>query len=397
MPFFLSRQYSILKRTLLRVPIACLLATYWGIAELIRLVPPRPSATSVLVLRLDAIGDFVLWLSAGVQDVSKYARSRGHSVLLAKQDWADLARGLGIFDDVWPLDTQRFIANPLYRFAMLFKLRRAGFALVIQPRAAREFLLEDMIVRAVGAPEAIGNAGASNVQFQLKCLSDRWYSRLIASPPRSAHELERNEVFTRALTGSAPTPIIMKFEFGFSKQFGIEDVFFVIAPGAGWSGRHWPVARFAEVASRLQQEKGWMCVVVGGVQDHMLGESIRKTVGKRCINLAGRLTLFELGGILESAELVIANESMAAHYAPFVGTKAVVILGGGHFGRFMPYGANWPEAKRPLPVFKAMDCFGCNWKCRFSVPTGAPMPCIEQIQVDDVWLAVQARLREPDC
>ena len=385
-PHPLSRQHLFLSQALEKILRVCRFVIFWGSSELIRLAPARRPLTSVLVLRLDAIGDLVLWLSTGIREISQYGRSRGYVVLLARQDWADFARELGIFDEVLPLDTQRFMTDLPYRLALLLMLRRRGFALVIQTRAAREFLLEDMIVRAVGATETLGNAGdTSNIRYQLKRVSDKWYSRLILVPSHSTHESERNKVFTRALTGATPQPVAMQFDSSISKQFEIAGSFFVVAPGAGWYGRQWPATRFAEVASRLQQKKGWMCVVVGGVNDCVLGESIQEIVGQGCVNLAGQLTLLELGGILKSAELVITNESSVAHYAPFVGTKTVVILGGGHFGRFLPYASNMPESRQSLPIFKAMDCFGCNWVCRFSVPIGAPMPCIEQVDVDNAW------------
>jgi len=392
-PPLLSRQRLSLSQEIGKLLRACRLVIFWGGSELIRLMPARRPLTSVLVLRLDAIGDLILWLSSGIRETSQYGRSRGYVILLASQEWADFIRELGIFDEVWPLDRQRFMRSPLYRLEMLFNLRQKGFALVIQTRASREFLIEDMIVRAIGAPETLGNAGdTSNIRHQLKRVSDKWYSRLIPVPPRSAHELERNKAFTRALTGATPQPVAIQFDSTICKQFGITDRFFVVAPGAGWHGRKWPDARFAEVALRLQRKKGWMCVVVGGVHDRMLAKSIQEIVGAGCVNLAGQLTLFGLGGILESAELVIANESSAAHYAPFVGTKTIVVLGGGQFGRFLPYGTNISASRKSLPVFKTMDCFGCNWACRFSVPFGAPMPCIEQINVDDVWNLVQAEL-----
>jgi len=51
-------------------------------------------------------------------------------------------------------------------------------------------------------------------------------------------------------------------------------------------------------------------------------------------------------------------------------------MGGGHFGRFFPYG----NLKKNRVVYRKMDCFACNWQCKFST-----VKCIEEISVDLVW------------
>ena len=72
--------------------------------------------------------------------------------------------------------------------------------------------------------------------------------------------------------------------------------------------------------------------------------------------------------------------------AAAVGVPSVCIVGGGHFGRFMPYDVQ-PEPDRPLPLVasRAMECFGCNWTCKFHPARNKPMPCIEGVSIDTVW------------
>jgi ADP-heptose:LPS heptosyltransferase len=178
----------------------------------------------------------------------------------------------------------------------------------------------------------------------------------------------------------------MKFEGGIRERLQLPEAFFVVAPGAGLQERMWPATRFAEVAARLQRERGWQCVLVGTRQERALGAPIKAKLGEHCRDLMGTLSLKDLGAVLERARLVIANESGAAHFAAHVGTRAIVVLGGGHFGRFLPCGEHSSAA--PLSVYKAMDCFGCNWECRYHVPPAAPKPCIDAIGVEEVWHAL---------
>jgi len=62
---------------------------------------------------------------------------------------------------------------------------------------------------------------------------------------------------------------------------------------------------------------------------------------------------------LRRCRLYVGAESAGAHMACALGIPNVVLLGGGHFGRFMPYS--------PLTsaVVLPMDCFGCNWRCKY--------------------------------
>jgi ADP-heptose:LPS heptosyltransferase len=318
------------------------------------------------------------------------ARQSGRSVLLARRDWAEFADTLKLFDEVWPVDTERLKRSLPYRLSLLTRVRRAGFSLVIQTRAAREFLLEDSVVRVSGAENVVGNLGNTrNIEPRLKRLADRWYSRLIEVPPESAHEMNRSKAFCRGLTGEEPQPVQVEFDDDVPRRFGIDREYFLVAPGAGWGGRRWPAERFGEVALRLQNTTGMHCVIVGDGPDRVLANAIAGVLGGNCLDLSGRTSLMETGALLKHAQLALVNESGIAQFAPFVGTKAIVLLGGGHFGWFMPYGTQLPEDVRPRAVYRAMDCYGCDWKCKFSVPEGAAVPCLDGISVEDVWSVVR--------
>jgi len=61
----------------------------------------------------------------------------------------------------------------------------------------------------------------------------------------------------------------------------------------------------------------------------------------------------------------------------------------------MPYAIE-SETKKPLPVaiVHQMDCFNCNWRCRYFVEEGKPVPCIEKISVEEVFAAVQSLIKK---
>ena len=51
------------------------------------------------------------------------------------------------------------------------------------------------------------------------------------------------------------------------------------------------------------------------------------------------------------------------------------IMGGGHYGRFYPWGN--PAINRV--VDHKMDCYWCHWQCKYST-----MRCIQEIEPGDI-------------
>ncbi len=107
------------------------------------------------------------------------------------------------------------------------------------------------------------------------------------------------------------------------------------------------------------------------------------------LNWTGRTSLAELATVTANSQLLIGNETSAIHVAASVGVPSVCILGGGHFGRFVPYHVESRDY-RPLPVaaFHKMACFYCDWKCIYHPPKGTPTPCVEGVSVEMAWAAV---------
>lgn len=346
----------------------------------------------ILIIRLDAIGDFILWLDAAKGLRELYPQSTYEITLLGNQIWTPVAEKVTFFDRVLSLDRRKFINNPFYRLKILKNIRRAGFSTVIQPTFSREFLFGDAIVRASGAEKRIGSQGDfSNIMPWQKRISDRWYTKLIPASGKSLMEIERNAEFMQGLG-------LEKFQAGLPelsvvaslpKYFDLTD-YYILFPGAGAPCRRWPISSFKELAERIYYETSWIGVICGGHDEKEFGETLVHELNVPVQNLAGRTTLNELITIIDKAHFVIGNETSGVHIAAAVSTHAVCILGGGHYGRFMPYQLE-VKTEKPLPitVFHKMDCFGCNWRCIYPIRRGEPAPCVANVSVDMVWEKVE--------
>ena len=169
--------------------------------------------------------------------------------------------------------------------------------------------------------------------------------------------------------------------------------FYVIFPGASIVGRQWPPDYFVEISFRIFKKFGWHGYILGGDSDISKALSIKKLVGENITNLAGKTNIHELLAIIAKASLLVTNETSAAHIGASQYVPTVCITGGGHFGRFLPY-----EDLESPPPFKVvnfyMDCYGCNWLCKYSNLNKTTAPCIKNISVDFVWARILSLIVE---
>ena len=344
---------------------------------------------AVAIVRVDAIGDFVIWLGAARRLCARYRPRR--IVLVANRIVADLARSTGMFDEVVAVDTDAFAQDKAYRFDTLSRMRGLGAAIAVQPTYSRSYWIGDALVRATGAPERIGHDGDfNNIRPWQKHVSDRWYTRLVSSGPQPMHELERNAAFLRGLgdhnAEGRLAPLGPVVELPAALQ--LSERYFIAVPGAGSARRMWPIARFAAVARAVSRANHLRLVICGSPGETALATELAQRSGlEDALVLAGRTSLPELVEMIRRSALVLANESSAVHIAAAVGTPSVCLLGGGHFGRFMPYPPGCAE-HAPIPIFVRMECFGCHWQCRLPHAPDGPFPCIEGIEERAVLEAV---------
>jgi ADP-heptose:LPS heptosyltransferase len=356
---------------------------YWLLDLLLLLIICRKKNGHLALVRLDAIGDFIIWLDSAKEYRRLYAEKR--IVLIANAAWAGWAVNFPYWDEVWSFDSRRFKRNLFYRFQTLLKMRQAGFEIVIQPTYSRTFE-GDSLIRVSGAAQRIGSIGdESNTSATVKALSNRWYTQLIPATERNLMELERNAEFIRNLSGLPYVAALPQLpERAVSARYvPSHNDYFVIFPGASWIGRQWSVENFAEVVSRLHAKLGWAIVMCGGPSDVMLCQQIGDKLTITYVNFAGKTSLPELAGLIARARLLITNETSAVHIAAALGTPAVCIVGGGHYGRFLPYPADMPGIK-PLVADHKMPCFYCNWVCSERHDIAGPVPCIEKVSVQNV-------------
>ena len=356
---------------------------------------------SVLVVRLDAIGDFILWLDSAVALRKLFPTERYQLVLLGNALWGEFVASTRIFDEYIPVKRNQFYYDIHYRFDIWKTLRSRAWQLAIHPTFSRDCLYGDAAVRMSGAAKRIGSKGVlANQPAWQKWISDRWYTQLLPASDKPLMELERNAEFIRVLgledfrAGMPELAINTKLP----SKFDARD-YIVIVPGGSLALKQWPVERFAELSERIHRMFGFKVIVCGSQSETLLGSRLRMLSAGEEVgwieDWTGKTSLGELATIIKGAKLLIGNDSSAVHIAAAVGTPAFCVVGGGHFGRFVPYRLE-KETTKPMPIaiFHQMECYGCNLKCTKALDRDAPGVCIQQITVDDVWEKLAGLLTE---
>lgn len=344
--------------------------------------PADSSKKKLLIVRFDAIGDFILFLDTFKEYKKLYSDHEWEITLLGNDLWQDLAVNLPYADNYLFINRKRFNRNLIYRYKTLRRIRRAGFEMVIQPTYSREYSFGDAIIRASAATERIGNTGHErNITPSQMKISDGWYTRLIEAPAGKLSELEYNAEFIRQLglsefRASPPSYPLERIRSKPPPGCNFDKAYFIISPGAGWAGRMWAPEKFALAARFVHEKTEWIPMLCAGPGEENIAESvISYETDLPWENLAGRVGLSSLVKIIKDSKLIIANETSIVHLAASVNCPNLCIIGGGHFGRFYPYG----DLDKNRIAFKKMDCYGCNWECKYST-----VRCIEEIAVNDV-------------
>jgi ADP-heptose:LPS heptosyltransferase len=334
LPGALSRVPFLLGRTLLdSAPGRTLLRAIRG-------TPTRPR--SLLILRLDGIGDYVLFRNF-LTALRASTRFRDHHVTLCGNAlWRELAEALDrtVVDRFVWIDTRAFQSRVGARLDALGRLLGVGAETILQPRHSREAGLEDAIVSFLRHAETLGSAGDThNIDPRRKTAGDRLYDRLLRPASDAVFEFEANRsLFEQLLEERLPhvVPHIERRHLDPQPEGATPHA--VLVPGAGEARRRWSPERFAEVAEFLLASTSLRVLICGGPEDRAIAARIcRGLESDRIADLTGRATLPQLVAHIAHARVLVSNDTGATHIAAATGTRALCVSNGNHYGRFTEY------------------------------------------------------------
>jgi ADP-heptose:LPS heptosyltransferase len=182
---------------------------------------------------------------------------------------------------------------------------------------------------------------------------------------------------------------------GLLREEGIEDdaLLFVINPAASRPINRWPAERFAEVAAHFAgQSRVAVCVTgapetfktfLGGPPDKSVAAQIAGA-DARIHNLAGKLTLKELGALLIRADAFLTSDTGPMQIASAVGTPTVVLAGAADPDRTGPLARH-----ADVLIDRSLPCV----PCRDRTCARGDVKCMDNLSVESVIAAIAFKMR----
>lgn len=361
----------------------------------------RRSDNSVLIMKIDVIGDAVVWLDTAKEYRKIYPSKK--LVLLYNKTWEEIALKLPYFDEFIAFDSKKYWNSFVYRLKLLSRINKHYFDVVVNPTYSRSFFYQDWIVNNIKAKEKIGSVGDyentnntmakltsdfATINPRLRKIGDRWYTRLAPVSPKPEMELVRNAEFLRNAYGLDYKAQLPVFPFSVPVYEPLRNLgYCVLFMGATTERKAWQVEKFAAIINKIPADIE--IVLCGGKGEAFYHEQLMATgiVKRGLLNLIGKTTLIELISVIAGAKFIITNDTSASHITVATRTPSICILGGGHYGRFQPYQVEeiTAEDRKSLPsvVSLKMECFNCGWICKYDL-IGGRWKCVADIAVEMV-------------
>jgi glycosyltransferase involved in cell wall biosynthesis/ADP-heptose:LPS heptosyltransferase/SAM-dependent methyltransferase/predicted O-methyltransferase YrrM len=219
------------------------------------------------------------------------------------------------------------------------------------------------------------------------------YTDLIPATGRWKPELDRHRDFLTGLGINSPLlqPVVWlskadeEFADDFFRRNNLHPLRSVaVFVGARTSHRYYDPERYANLLNDMVSRHNLAIVLLGGYRDKDINRELSAGLKSPVIDLAGKTTIRQMAAVIKRSRLYLGTETSAAHIACAVGTPNVVLLGGGHFGRFMPYSSLTSVVCLPL------ECYGCDWQCKYP-----RVHCVRDILPEVFSAAIQTSLEKP--
>jgi ADP-heptose:LPS heptosyltransferase len=348
---------------------------------------PLAPIRKIVFLRADSIGDGVL-SAAMIPAIARHYPGATLTVLCANAV-APIFETCPHVSQIIQFDKERARQDSRYRDGLITKLQELNADVLLNAVYSRDALC-DFLAYHSGARQRIAHCGdLSNIEPAQRQTNNRFYHRLLPSPGAWKLENKRNEDFLQGLGIDAgelePTLWLSSQDHDAASQVLAQNNLIpsktmVLFASAQFDIRTYP--HFGQALSTVCREQDLAIVAIGSSAESALNQQALSQAGAPCVNLCGKTTLRQSAAIIQASRLTVGVESGSAHIACAVGKPNVVLLGGGHFGRFMPYSPLTSIVCNPL------SCYGCNWRCKHARPH-----CVKDVAPEVIEVAIRETLQ----
>ena len=339
----------------------------------------------VLVINLGGVGDLVLSSPAlrGLRnlypqaEISMLVSSRAHEIV----------RGSSYIDKIFALDVGYAGVIPfgkiLRNFKVLMILRKKRFDLAINMRTlvSKSTRKIKFLIDIIGAKTNVGrNTEGRGYFYNIKIPETEVGKKHERDYGIDTVKALGAEVTDKSIDFDIDEETIEKVSKILERESISEKTILIGLHPGGRPSRRWPVENFARVVGDVQVRIPCRFVITGGKDEVSLAQELMKTANTEIVNLAGKLNLKELGGLIKRCNLYISNDSGPMHIAAILKTPLVAIFGPGDLAHYDPRSVS----EEVVVLYKKVGCSPCpKIRCK-------SMKCLKRISSQEV---IEATLR----
>jgi ADP-heptose:LPS heptosyltransferase len=163
-----------------------------------------------------------------------------------------------------------------------------------------------------------------------------------------------------------------------------------VHPSGGRRVKQWPVARWAEVAARLEDELGAEILVTGSTADRPLAAELNRLLPRPAHDLTGRLSVGETLALIGSLDLFLSPDTGPMHMACLVDTPSISVFGPSDPMRYFSAAIG----DRHRVVRHELWCSPCNLIRRPPAECAGPEPpeCLAGVTPEEVYATAREML-----
>ena len=121
-------------------------------------------------------------------------------------------------------------------------------------------------------------------------------------------------------------------------RLGLDDGFVLVASGAGWPSKLWPVERYAAVAAYLGRRWSLPSLLIWGNDAERARAEQIIAAAEGHARLCPKITLLQLAAIARRARFAIGSDTGPLHLAAAAGTPCIGLYGPWPADKHGPYG-----------------------------------------------------------
>lgn len=271
--------------------------------------PPDPVPARILVIKLGALGDFVLAL--GPMQAIRRAHPQARIDLLTTAPFRALAEASGLFDRVL-IDTRPKLVQPGRLLALRRRLRAGRYDFVFDLQTSDRSSFYFRLFR----PDRPGWSGIA-----------RGASHPHANPKRDfMHTVERQAEQLAMAGVDAVALADLSFLKAETARFALPRPFALLAPGGAPSRpeKRWGAGNYAALA-RLLAGRGTTPVVLGTEAETREAETIL-AAEPGAVSLLGRTGFAEIAALAREARAAFGNDTGPMHLIALAGCPTTVLF-----------------------------------------------------------------------